>query len=211
MGEFDIGSFICDITYPNDVPFEGDPRYILKKSLKKAKKKGWTFNVAPELEFFLFERDEDGIPILKTNDYGSYFDLAPFDRGEVVRNTVAQAVEGILDLEMSHHEVAPGQHEINFTYKNVLKMADSIQKYKYALKQVASNQNLFASFMPKPISNINGSGMHTHQSLWDLDGNNLFYSPLESDKFHLSEIALSFISGILKNIKQKEKTGMIIA
>jgi glutamine synthetase len=202
VGEFTIGSFICDITHPDDSPFEGDPRYILQKALAKAKKNGWDYNVAPELEFFLFERDSEGNPILKTNDFGSYFDLAPFDKGEAVRNTVAQAVEGILDLEMSHHEVAPGQHEINFTYKDALTMADSVQKYKYALKQVATNHGLFASFMPKPITGKNGSGMHIHQSLSDENGKNLFYDANDNQNFQLSQLAKSFISGILHNIKE---------
>ncbi|MHA2171079.1 MAG: glutamine synthetase family protein [Candidatus Kariarchaeaceae archaeon] len=202
VGDFSLASFICDITYPDDTPFEGDPRFILKRSLEKAKEKGWIYQVAPELEFFLFERDESGTPIVQTNDFGGYFDLAPFDRGEVVRHTVARAVEGILDLEMSHHEVAPGQHEINFTYKDALTMADSVQKYKYALKQVASNHDLYASFMPKPISGVNGSGMHTHQSLADLEGKNLFFDPSDAAHFNISELAESFISGILHHIRE---------
>ncbi|MHA2029368.1 MAG: type I glutamate--ammonia ligase [Candidatus Kariarchaeaceae archaeon] len=198
-GSFRTGNMICNILHPDGKPFEGDPRYALQSTLKKVKKAGFEMDAAPEIEFFLFQRDAQGRPILEPTDYGSYFDLAPFDGGEALRDTVVEAVDGILDLEMAHHEVASGQHEINFTYKDALEMADSVQIYKFALKQAAARNNVYASFMPKPIAGDNGSGMHTHQSLRDNSGNNVFYD--SEGEYFLSETAKQYIAGILENIK----------
>ncbi|MFV2014561.1 MAG: glutamine synthetase family protein, partial [Candidatus Heimdallarchaeota archaeon] len=178
---------------------KGDPRYALKNTLEKVKKEGFEMDAAPEIEFFLFHRDAAGKPIMEPTDSGGYFDLAPFDGGEKLRDTVIEAVDGILDVEMAHHEVAAGQHEINFTYKNALEMADSVQIYKFALKQSAARNNVYASFMPKPISGDNGSGMHTHQSLRDESGKNVFYDA--DGEYFLSETAKQYIAGILDNIK----------
>lgn len=198
-GSFRTGNMICNILHPDGKPFEGDPRFALQNTLKKVKKLGFEMDAAPEIEFFLFKRDATGKPMLEPSDSGGYFDLAPFDGGESIRDTVTEAVDGILDVEMAHHEVASGQHEINFTYKDALEMADSVQIYKFALKQAAARNNVYASFMPKPISGDNGSGMHTHQSLRDKTGKNIFYDP-EGDYF-LSETAKQYIAGILDNIK----------
>lgn len=198
-GSFRTGNMICNILHPDGQPFKGDPRYALQNTLKKVKAAGFEMDAAPEIEFFLFHRDEKGKPLLEPTDSGGYFDLAPFDGGEKLRDTVIEAVDGILDVEMAHHEVAAGQHEINFTYKDALEMADSVQIYKFALKQAAARNNVYASFMPKPITGDNGSGMHTHLSLRDKSGTNVFYDP--EGEYFLSETAKQFIAGILDNIE----------
>lgn len=198
-GTSQTGNMICNILDPDGKPFEGDPRYALQNTLKKVKQAGFEMDAAPEIEFFLFHRDSKGKPLLEPTDSGGYFDLSPFDGGEALRDSVIEAVHGILDVEMAHHEVAAGQHEINFTYKNALEMADSVQIYKFALKQAAARNNVYASFMPKPISGENGSGMHTHQSLRNEAGENVFYDP--DGEYFLSEIARQYIAGILDNIK----------
>ncbi|OLS20639.1 MAG: Glutamine synthetase [Candidatus Heimdallarchaeota archaeon LC_2] len=198
-GSFKTGNMICNILHPDGEPFKGDPRYALQNTLMKVKQAGFEMDTAPEIEFFLFKRDSNGKPILEPSDSGGYFDLAPFDGGEKIRDMVTEAVHGILDVEMAHHEVAAGQHEINFTYKDALEMADSVQIYKFALKQAAARNNVYASFMPKPISGDNGSGMHTHMSLRDKSGKNSFYDP--DGEYFLSETANQFIAGILEHIK----------
>ncbi len=188
---------ICDVFKPTGEPFEGDPRYILKKVLEEAKGLGFIYNVGAEPEFFLF-RKENGIKTL-THDIGGYFDLS-MDQAYGIRAEMANALEDFgIEVEMSHHEVAYGQHEIDFKYSDALKAADNIMTFKFTLKAIANKNDLHATFMPKPIFGINGSGMHCHQSLADANsGKNLFYD--DSDEYKLSKTAKSFIEGQLDNI-----------
>lgn len=180
-------------------PFEGDPRYILKKAIADAAELGYTMNVGPECEFFLFETDENGNATTNTQDKGGYFDLAPTDLGENARRDMTLALEEMgFEIEASHHEVAEGQNEIDFKYGDALTTADSIMTFKLVVKSIAQRHGLHASFMPKPIFGINGSGMHVNMSLFK-DGKNVFVD--ENDKNGLSPIAYNFIAGLLKNIK----------
>ncbi|MCL9815840.1 type I glutamate--ammonia ligase [Natronocalculus amylovorans] len=190
---------ICDvINTSTGEPFEGDPRYILKKTLKRAEEMGYTVNAAPEPEFFLFEEDEDGRATTKTNDAGGYFDLAPKDLAQDVRRDIIYGLESMgFEIEASHHEVAQGQHEINFTYDDALATADNVGTFRTVVRAIAAQHDLHATFMPKPIARINGSGMHTHISLFDEDGNNAFHD--DDDEFNLSETAHSFLAGILEH------------
>ena len=172
---------------------------MLKKVLKKAADMGYSFNVGPECEFFLFETDENGKPTTKTGDEAGYFDLGPLDHGEGTRREICFALEALgYEIEASHHEVAAGQHEIDFKYGEALKTADNIMTFKLAVKTLAQKNGLHATFMPKPIFGINGSGMHTNMSLFK-DGKNVFYDP-DGEK-GLSKDAYSFIAGILAHIK----------
>ncbi len=194
-----VARMICDIYNPDGTPFEGDPRYILKKAIKEAEDLGYTFNVGPECEFFLFQTDDEGEPTTITHDNAGYFDLGPIDLGENARRDMCLMLEEMgFDIEASHHEVARGQHEIDFKYANALQTADNIMTFKLVVKVIAQKHGLHASFMPKPIAGINGSGMHTNQSL-SKDGTNVFYDP--DDKNGLSEIAYNYIAGIMKHIK----------
>lgn len=186
----------CDIYLPDNSPFLGDPRGTLKRTLERIKAHGWTFNVGPEPEFFLFRRNgPDNIhPV--PHDVGGYFDFSANDDAVRVRTELMAALESMgLVVEMGHHEVALGQHEIDFEYGEALKTADNILTLKYTVKAIASQHGLVASFMPKPIFGINGSGMHCHQSLFDDQGNNLFFDA--DDKFNLSDLAYGFIAGQL--------------
>lgn len=186
----------CDIYLPDNSPFLGDPRGTLKRTLERIKAHGWTFNVGPEPEFFLFRRNgPDNIhPV--PHDVGGYFDFSANDDAVRVRTELMAALESMgLVVEMGHHEVALGQHEIDFEYGEALKTADNILTLKYTVKAIASQHDLVASFMPKPIFGINGSGMHCHQSLFDDQGNNLFFDA--DDKFNLSDLAYGFIAGQL--------------
>ena len=189
---------ICDvIDTSTGEPFEGDPRYVLKQALERAEEMGYTVNCAPEPEFFLFEEDEDGRATTKTNDAGGYFDLAPKDLAQDVRRDIIYGLESMgFDVEASHHEVAQGQHEINFTYDDALSTADNVGTFRTVVRAIAAQHDLHATFMPKPIARINGSGMHTHMSLFDEDGN-AFHD--EDGQFNLSETARSFIAGILEH------------
>ena len=189
---------ICDVHNPNGKPFQGDPRHILKKVLKEAKDMGYKFNVGPEPEFFLFKK-ENVIKTL-THDVGGYFDLS-MDKAFKIRAEMTNALSKFgIKVEMGHHEVAPGQHEIDFEYADALTAADNVITFKFTLKAIANLHELHATFMPKPIFGINGSGMHCHQSLADIHtGKNLFYN--KNDKYKLSKIAKSFVEGQLKNIK----------
>ncbi|HEX9664205.1 MAG TPA: glutamine synthetase family protein [Patescibacteria group bacterium] len=191
--------FICDVYKPDGAPFEGDPRYILKKVLAEAREMGFNYNTGPELEFFLFKKEFGKIKSLP-HDTGGYFDLTTDEAYEVRRDmTVALERFGI-NVEASHHEVAVGQHEIDFRYDNALRTADSATTLKFVLKAVAQKHGLRVTFMPKPIAGINGSGMHVHQSLFTTDSNNnAFYD--ESDQYKLSRIAYNFIAGQLEHIK----------
>ncbi len=191
--------FICDIYTPKGKPFEGDPRYILRKQVEEAAKLGYIFNTGPEMEFFLF-RMENGVPSLGLQDTGGYFDLAPTDLAEDVRRDIIIALTEMgFDIEASHHEVAESQHEIDFKYGDVLTMADNVITFKFATKTIALQRGLHASFMAKPIFGINGSGMHTNCSLSTLDGQNAFYDP-DAPK-QLSDVAMKFIAGVLKHVK----------
>jgi glutamine synthetase len=193
-----VARFMCDVFMPDGTPFEGDPRYILKKQLERATRLGFVYNVGPELEFFLF-RKENGKLLPLPHDTASYFDQTT-DLAQEIRQEMTMMLHGFgIDVEALHHEVAVGQHEIDFRYGDALKIADQATTLKYALKYVASHNNLHATFMPKPIAGINGSGMHVHQSLFSLDGKNLFFD--KKDDYHLSSMAKSFIQGQLLHIK----------
>ncbi len=186
----------CDIYLPDGSPFMGDPRGILKRTLEKVNTRGWTYNVGPEPEFFLFRRNGPAGIHPVPHDVGGYFDFSATDEAVRVRTQLMAALGSMgLVVEMGHHEVALGQHEIDFEYADALKAADNILTLKYTVKAIAAQYDLVASFMPKPIFGINGSGMHCHQSLFDSQGNNLFFDP--DDQFNLSEVAYGFIAGQL--------------
>ncbi|HJV45955.1 MAG TPA: type I glutamate--ammonia ligase [Bacillota bacterium] len=194
-----VAMLICDIYLSDGVtPFHGDPRGILKRVLGEAKALGYSaMNVGPEPEFFLFKLDEKGEPSLDLNDKGGYFDFAPLDLGENCRRDIVLTLEKMgFEIEASHHEVAPGQHEIDFKYADAVKAADQIQIFKLVVKTVARQHGLHATFMPKPLFGINGSGMHCHQSLFK-GKENAFYD--ESDELGLSQIAKHYLAGILKH------------
>lgn len=191
---------ICDVYNADRTPFIGDPRNVLKRAIEKADKMGYTFNVGPELEFFLFYNDEEGRPTTKTHDRGGYFDLDNVDLGGNCRRDMCIALEDMgFEIEASHHECAEGQHEIDFKYGDVLDVADKVMTFKYVVKKYAQLHGLYATFLPKPIYGIAGSGMHTNMSLFDKDGNNAFYDP--DGEFGLSDTALHFIAGIMKHIR----------
>jgi glutamine synthetase len=195
-----VAGLTCDVYNPDGTPFEGDPRGILKKVLAEAREMGFTsFNVGPEPEFFLFKSDEKGEPTLDLNDKGGYFDLAPLDLGENCRRDIVVTLDEMgFNVEASHHEVAPGQHEIDFQYADAVTAADNIQTFKLVVKNIARRYGLHATFMPKPLFGVNGSGMHCHMSLFR--GNeNAFYD--ENDELGLSETARYFLAGILKHAK----------
>ena len=195
-----VARLICDVYMPDGTPFEGDPRYILKKAINKAEAMGYTMNVGPECEFFLFEVDNDGNPTLKTNDKGSYFDLGPIDLGENARRDMTLALEDMgFEIETSHHEVAAGQNEIDFKYADALVTADNVTTFKYVVKSIAQRHGLYATFMPKPLHGVNGSGMHINISLMK-NGKNAFYNG--DDELGLSSVAYNFIAGVLKHIKE---------
>jgi len=195
-----VARLICDVYNPDGTPFEGDPRYELKRALKKASDMGYeTFNVGPECEFFLFLTDSEGNPTTKTHDNAGYFDLGPVDLGENARRDMCLVLEEMgFEIEASHHEVAPGQHEIDFKYSDALTTADNIMTFKLVVKTIAQRNGLHATFMPKPIFGINGSGMHTNTSLFK-NGKNAFYD--ENDPLQLSKEAYWFIGGLMKNIR----------
>jgi len=190
---------ICDV-YRADgkTPFEGCPRVNLKRVLAEAKEQGYTMNVGTEAEFFLFELDDNGLPTTKTGDVAGYFSLDPEDKANDCRREIIETLEKMgFEIEASHHEVAEGQHEINFKYADALACADNTITFKWVVKSIAAKYGLYATFMPKPIFGINGSGMHTNQSLFNLDGTNAFFD--ESGELQLSETAFKYIAGILKN------------
>jgi len=193
-----VARFICDVHTANGQPFEGDPRYVLKRVLADAAKDGFVFNTGPELEFFLFKM-VDGKPTTEFQDTGGYFDLAPTDLAEHVRSDIVLALTEMgFEIEASHHEVAESQHEIDFKYGDALTTADNVITFKFATKTIALMNGLHATFMAKPIYGINGSGMHTNCSLFR-DGENAFYDP--EAPLQLSETALHFIGGLLAHVK----------
>ena len=190
----------CDIYQPDGVPFAGDPRGTLKRMLAKIEARGWTYNVGPEPEFFLFRRNGPEMIHPVPHDVGGYFDFSANDEAVRVRTELMDALSGMgLEVEMGHHEVALGQHEIDFRFADALRAADNILTLKYTVKAIAARHGLIASFMPKPIFGINGSGMHCHQSLFDGQGTNLFFD--EKDEFYLSTLAYGFIGGQLKHAR----------
>jgi glutamine synthetase len=190
---------ICDV-YKSDgvTPFEGCPRVNLRRVLAAAKEMGYTMKVGTEAEFFLFELDEKGLPTTTTSDVAGYFSLDPEDKANDCRREIIETLEKMgFEIEASHHEVAEGQHEINFKYADALACADNTLTFKWVVKSIAARYGLYATFMPKPIFGINGSGMHTNQSLFNLDGTNAFFD--ESNDMQLSPIAYKYIAGILQN------------
>ena len=192
------GRVFCDIYQPDGSPFPGDPRGLLKRLLGEIKKRGWTFNVGPEPEFFLFKRNGPNMIHPVPHDVGGYFDFSANDEAVRVRSELMDALLAMgLQVEMGHHEVALAQHEIDFQYADALITADNFLTLKYTVKAIAAQHDLIASFMPKPIFGINGSGMHCHQSISDASGKNLFFDP--NDEYHLSKLAHGFIAGQLKH------------
>jgi len=193
--ESQVARMFCDIYEPDGTPYKGDPRYILKLNLEKASKKGFTFYLGPELEFFYFKNDK----CTETLDEGGYFDY-PLDAAEDLRRDTILALEQMgIKVEYSHHEVAPSQHEIDLRYAEALEMADIVMTYRVAVKEIAKKHGVYATFMPKPLFGENGSGMHTHQSLFKGD-KNAFFNP--KDKYYLSDVAKSYIAGLLTHIKE---------
>ena len=196
-----VARLICDVYRPNGEPFEGDPRYVLKKVLKEAERMGYTFHVGPECEFFLFDTDESGRPSTDTREMAGYFDVGPVDMAENVRRDIVLNLEEMgFAVEASHHELAPAQHEIDLEYMDGLTAADNIMTFKMAVKTIAKRHGLHATFMPKPKAGINGSGMHINMSLADQSGHNVFID--ETDGLGLSRIAYQFMAGILAHMKE---------
>ncbi|MFA4888804.1 MAG: glutamine synthetase family protein [Candidatus Omnitrophota bacterium] len=188
-----VARMFCDIYMPDGSPFAGDPRFILKTNLERAKKKGFTYYVGPELEYFYFNNPKNTIVL----DKGGYFDLTPLDVAQNVRNETVSALEGLgIIVEYSHHEVASSQHEIDLRYSDALSMADNVMTYRLVAKEIAQAKGLHATFMPKPVFGINGSGMHVHQSLFK-GSKNAFFE--KNGQYHLSKVAKGFIAGLLKH------------
>ncbi|MEM8960996.1 MAG: glutamine synthetase family protein [Acidobacteriota bacterium] len=193
-----VSRMICDVHLPDGAPFPGCPRSALKRVVAEAEAMGFEMMAGPEAEFFLFQRAADGSVIRETHDVGGYFDLTPVDRGEECRRDIVMVLEKMgFEVEAAHHEVAPGQHEIDFKYADAVTTADNVVTFRFVVKKVALERGLHASFMPKPLFGVNGSGMHTHQSLLDKDGNNAFWAP--DAQWELSDIALSYIGGLLEH------------
>lgn len=192
-----VARMFADIYEPNGTPYKGDPRWVLKRMLNKAKEKGFTFYVGPELEYFYFKSSDGNPQIL---DRGGYFDLTPLDVATELRRETILTLEAMgISVEYSHHEVAPSQHEIDLRYTDALTMADNAMTYRLIVKEIALRHGVYATFMPKPIFGQNGSGMHTHQSLF-IGDKNAFFDP--RDEYHLSRIAKSYIAGLLKHSKE---------
>ncbi len=194
-----VARMICDVHYPDGRPFELDPRYILKKVMEEAEEMGYTLKASPECEFFLFHTDEDGLPTTLTHEQGSSFDVGPLDLGENARRDMVLTLEEMgFNVETSHHELAPAQHEIDFHYDDVLPTADNIVTFRMVVKTIAKRHGLHATFMPKPKIETAGSGMHMNLSLWK-DGKNIFRD--DEDKNGLSQEGYHFMGGILEHIK----------
>jgi glutamine synthetase len=194
-----VGRIICDIANPDGSPFPGCPRTALKRVIARASNAGFAMKAGPEAEFFLFQRRPGGEPTTETHDSGGYFDLTPVDLGEDVRREIILALEQMgFHVEAAHHEVAPGQHEIDFRYDDALITADNVTTFRFVVKNVANRNGLHATFMPKPVFGINGSGMHTHQSLF-VKGKNAFHD--ESAEHQLSRTCLQYIAGLLRHAK----------
>jgi glutamine synthetase len=191
---------LCDILMPDGTPFEGDPRRVLKRMTAKIAERGWTYNIGPEPEFFLFKGNGGETVHPVPHDVGGYFDFSAADDAVRVRTELMDALDSMgLEVEVGHHEVALGQHEIDFRFANAVKAADNVLTLKYTVKAIAALHGLTASFMPKPVAGINGSGMHCHQSLFDDKGNNVFFD--DNDEYKLSATAYSFIAGQLTHAR----------
>lgn len=194
-----VARLICDVYKADETPFEGDPRYVLRRVLKEAEDMGYSFDVGPECEFFLFHTDDNGMPTTISHEKASYFDISPLDLGENARRDMVLTLEDMgFEIEASHHEVAPAQHEIDFKYGPALATADNIMTFKLVVKSMAKRHGLFASFMPKPLYGVAGSGMHTNMSLTK-KGKNIFNDPKGENG--LSKEAYYFIAGIMKHVK----------
>ncbi len=195
IGEEKVAMMFCDIKNPDDSPYEGDPRYALKRLIEKGQEKGYTFNFGPELEYFYF-RNNGTVEFM---DAGGYFDYSTIDEGTILRKKTCRNLENLgVPVECSHHEVAPSQHEIDLKYQEALVMADFTMLYRMVVRETAQKEGFHATFMPKPVFGENGSGMHIHMSIFK-DGKNLFFSP--EGEYNLSEIAKSFMAGLLYHIK----------
>ncbi len=195
-----VARLICDIHRPDGEEFEGCPRLALKRQVANAAQLGYTMVAGPEAEFFLFQKDSTGGTRVETHDVGGYFDLTPVDKGEECRRDVVNVLEAMgFEVEAAHHEVAPGQHEIDFKYAPAVECADNVATFRFVVKKVALDHGLHATFMPKPIFGVNGSGMHTHQSLLNRQKRNAFYDARA--EWQLSKVALGYIGGILKHAK----------
>ncbi len=194
-----VARLICDVRNPDGSPFEGCPRSCLKRVAAEAGQLGFTMLAGPEVEFFLFQRNASGEPTTVTHDSGGYFDLMPVDKGEETRRDIVNTLDAMgFEVEAAHHEVAPGQHEIDFKYREAVTAADHIATFKLIVRKVALDHHLHATFMPKPIFGVSGSGMHTHQSLFR-DGENAFFAPKK--EYQLSDVALQYIAGLLDHAK----------
>jgi len=196
-----VAGIVCDVHLHDGTPFEGCPRNVLKKAVGEAAKMGYVMNTGPELEFFLFEM-KDGVPTTTPHDFGGYFDFPPVDLAEDIRRDIVIALEEMdFEIEASHHEVASGQHEIDFKYGDALSTADKVLIFRYVTKTAATNKNLHATFMPKPVFGASGSGMHINISLFDKnnEGKNIFFDP--DDDHKISDEARYFIGGLLTHIK----------
>lgn len=190
---------ICDVYNSDGTPFEGCPRNTLKRVLKRAQEMGYTMYAGPEAEFFLFHRDQDGRPTTRTHDQGSYFDLGPIDLAEEARSDMVLALEEMgFEIERSQHEAAPGQHEIDFRYADALTTADNVATFRLVVRTIAQHHNLHATFMPKPLHGVNGSGMHTHMSLFR-NGRNAFYDP--KAPYQLSKVAMWYLGGLMEHAR----------
>ncbi|MDD2338917.1 MAG: type I glutamate--ammonia ligase [Methanosarcina sp.] len=195
-----VARILGDVYLPDGQRFKGDPRYVLKCAIQEAEKMGYSMNVGPELEFFLFKLDTNGNPTTELTDQGGYFDFAPLDRAQDVRRDIDYALEHMgFQIEASHHEVAPSQHEIDFRFGDVLSTADNVVTFKYVVKSIAYHKGYYATFMPKPLFGVNGSGMHTNQSLFK-NGKNAFYDP--DTPAQLSQETMYYIGGLLEHIRE---------
>ncbi len=195
-----VARLLCDIHTPDGEPFVGCPRHTLKRQIARAKKLGYTMMAGCEAEFFLFEMGADGSPTTTTHDSGAYFDLTPVDRGEEIRRVIVEHLELMgFEVEAAHHEVAPGQHEVDFRYADALTTADNLATFRFVVRDVARRYGFLASFMPKPIQGQNGSGMHTHQSLFRSPKENAFFDP--KAEHQLSRVALFYIEGLLQHAR----------
>jgi glutamine synthetase len=195
-----VARVVCDVHRPDGQPFDGDPRYVLKQMVKRATALGYRYFTGSELEFFLFKRDEKGLITTNLFDYGSYFDSNQGDTISIMRDEMMYALEQMgMEVEMAHHEVAPSQHEINIKFADALSSADNAVNLRYTIKAIAHKNGAYATFMPKPLQNVNGSGMHTHQSLFTETGGNAFHGP--DQKYSLSTVGQQFIAGQLAHAR----------
>lgn len=190
-----VARMFCDIVHPNGEPYEADPRYALRRVLKKAEDMGYTMNIGPELEYFYFKSPTDPTPL----DNGGYFDMTPLNPASDIRRATVLALQDTgITVEYSHHECAPSQHEIDLRYSDAVTMADTVMTYRLIVKEVATEHGAYASFMPKPIADVAGNGMHVNQSLFDKNGNNVFYDGNDEEGYYLSKMAKHYIAGLLK-------------